>query len=259
MSTKKRLQRAIARSHSNRAAQLLARAASMYLNSFHNRSASADWNGESRVIQVVTEFSPAVVFDVGANVGDWTRRFLAASPNSAVHAFEPVPLTADVYRQDTGGRAKLTETALGASDGFTTVFVPAGTTSVLASAVLKGHGSPIECEVLRGDRYCEENAIAKIDFMKIDVEGGEFSVLQGFARMLSSNSIRAIQFEFSEASTAARVLLADIYELLPDFHIGKVYPDTVDFRPYCPSMEQWAGLNYVAVHESWTELRTALA
>lgn len=52
----------------------------------------------------------------------------------------------------------------------------------------------------------------------------------------------------------ARSLLADFYDLLPDYRIGRIYRDTLELRPYAASMERWAGFNYLAVHRAWPKL-----
>lgn len=156
----------------------------MYLNSFHNLSASSAWNGEDRLVNLLGGLDPAVVFDVGANVGDWSLGLLAASPGSRVHAFEPVPTTADAFQRRVGDRATLVRSALGSSPGAAILYVPFGTTSVLASAVVAGDGQPIECPVSRGDEYCRDHGIEQIDFLKVDVEGWELEALRGFGAML---------------------------------------------------------------------------
>jgi len=55
-------------------------------------------NGEQRVLEVVaaTLTQPGVLFDVGANQGEWSRIAASLMPAAAIHAFEVVPDTASV-------------------------------------------------------------------------------------------------------------------------------------------------------------------
>jgi hypothetical protein len=50
------------------------------------------------------------------------------------------------------------------------------------------------------DIYCEERGIARIDLLKIDVEGAELQVLQGAQEMLRARRIGCVAFEFGQAT-----------------------------------------------------------
>jgi hypothetical protein len=53
------------------------------------------------------------------------------------------------------------------------------------------------------DEFCSENAISKIDILKIDTEGYDFNVLRGAQKMLSSNSVAFTYFEFNDFTQGA--------------------------------------------------------
>ena len=86
----------------------------------------------------------------------------------------------------------------------------------------------------RGTRICRERGIESIDFLKIDVEGGEQRVLAGFDGLLAAHAIKAIQFEYGLTNIVSRVFLADLYDRLGahGYAIGKIFPKRVDFTPY---------------------------
>jgi FkbM family methyltransferase len=50
------------------------------------------------------------------------------------------------------------------------------------------------------DLYCERNGVAKIDLLKVDVEGAEFQVLVGVGRMLHEKRVRCVTFEFGQTT-----------------------------------------------------------
>ena len=54
----------------------------------------------------------------------------------------------------------------------------------------------ISIETQTGDSYCKKNNIKNIDFMKIDVQGSERDVLEGFKIMLKKNNIKIIIVEY---------------------------------------------------------------
>jgi FkbM family methyltransferase len=45
------------------------------------------------------------VIDVGACIGDWSLRVLAANPAAEIHCFEPFPANVDALRKRMGERA----------------------------------------------------------------------------------------------------------------------------------------------------------
>lgn len=50
-----------------------------------------DTNGELHLVHALSTLGPAVVVDVGANLGDWSEAVLRAVPSATVTAFEPIP------------------------------------------------------------------------------------------------------------------------------------------------------------------------
>ena len=46
------------------------------------------------------------------------------------------------------------------------------------------------------DAYCRERGIAQIDYLKLDAEGHELSILKGAQELLVQKRIQALSFEF---------------------------------------------------------------
>jgi FkbM family methyltransferase len=137
-----------------------------------------------------------IIYDVGANNGDFALAFQTAYPQAEITLFEP--LAAHVARLE---RLKLTGAvpwtihpgALGANDEEWEIQVPEGQEAAsslhgFGSDYLKhnpsaGNTSRQICQVRRLDALPALHA-GEIDLLKIDVEGFEFAMLEGASTTL---------------------------------------------------------------------------
>ena len=209
-------------------------------------------NGEEWVLRQLAPFQPSVIFDVGANAGNWSLAALAALPGAHVHAFEIVDDTFAKLRRRIGSRPDVTVNAFGLSDSAGELQIHVfEDDDEIASYVPYPHGSFSRrtFPVRRGDDYVRQHAIERIDFLKLDVEGAEHLVLKGFCDTIDAGKIDIIQFEYGKICIMTHFLLLDFYKLLEakGYRIGKIYPDRVDFRPYALEDEDFIGPNYLAV------------
>ena len=77
---------------------------------------NSNTNGERDIQRFVTsEFASPVVFDVGANVGEWTESLLNTGA-AEVHAFEPCAGTFAELQRRIGQRAHLVQEACSSSE-----------------------------------------------------------------------------------------------------------------------------------------------
>src|SRR5664279_3823398 len=117
------------------------------------------------------------------------------APRGTVHAFEPVPsnfhlLSTNVMLNQS---TNVHRDALAISDspgsaGFT--IAADGAYSSFIDTKRKLVQSKFIVEMTSLDAYCEANAIARIDCLKVDVEGAEGKVIAGASRLLSDPSRR---------------------------------------------------------------------
>jgi FkbM family methyltransferase len=139
-----------------------------------------------------------VVFDVGANQGLFTALLSnLAGADGRVHAFEPSPDTCRLLRSTLGARARnpmsvvVNTMAAGAEDGVAMLHTPRRDHG---QASLKTHdtgswsvGAAVESSevvVTRLDTYVAAQRLARVDVVKMDVEGAELPALRGFAASL---------------------------------------------------------------------------
>ena len=114
-------------------------------------------------------------------------------------------------------------------------------------------------EICRGDEFLSKIGTSQVALLKIDVEGAEMEVLEGFGHALQN--VRCIQFEYGVPNISSRYLLKDLYCFLVEkgFEIGVVYPSGVRFSNWHPRMERFLGNNYIAVRANDQTLQRQLS
>ena len=145
----------------------------------------------------------SLAVDVGANLGYVTLVMAAAlSLDGRCHAFEPVP---EIYRQLTRNcstalnpqlapRIVSHNLALSHKDGVSVISIPADPNEGLASLNhIQGPCQMVDVRCARLDTCFGINQT--IEVLKLDVEGHEFSVLEGAASLLGEGLIRHLIFE----------------------------------------------------------------
>ena len=203
-------------------------------------------NGERYLQSLVKE---GIVFDIGANIGDWTSSLLAGGFRGKVHAFEPVPGTFKLLEgRIHDPRVTLVPSAVSDFEGVVRMSSVEG----LGINAISEKGD-VEVPVTTVDSYCAKNQIARIDLLKIDAEGYDFNVLLGARSLLSKQSISLVQFEYNQCWIETHRLLKDAFELLASFgySVGKLVGDQVQsYSTYHWELETYREGNYVAYLQS---------
>jgi FkbM family methyltransferase len=225
-------------------------------------------NGEYQLISRLSEARPRVAFDVGANRGDWLVEALRLWPDCRFHAFEVAPETCSqladrISMSAYDSRVVLNACGLGNIDGTMEMnYVPdypnLTTALELTGSLRHNNYESVSflARLVTADRYMREHRIDAIDFAKIDVEGGEYQVLEGLRDCVNREKVHCIQFEYSPFAITTKFLLTDFYSLLSEkYWIGKVYPGYVEFTDYDWRMEDFEVSNYCAVSKARPDLR----
>lgn len=132
------------------------------------------------------------VLDIGANIGSVTAHFaMAVGSSGRVIAFEPVSgirarLMENVVRN---GLEWVTAEALGVwkSCGEVEINVSKVNSENHGRSTLSSHSGGMDTETIATvtlDSYCEERNIKSIDIIKMDIQGAEFSALEGAESIL---------------------------------------------------------------------------
>ena len=107
-----------------------------------------------------------------------------------------------------------------------------------------------EVSLIRFDEYWK-NKNQLIDYVKIDVEGHELDVLEGFGDLI--NKIKLIQFEFGGCNIDTRTFFQDFWYFFQEknFLLYRISPRgrrLIEF--YTPREENFMTSNYIAVNQN---------
>jgi FkbM family methyltransferase len=189
-----------------------------------------------------------VVLDIGANEGFYTLFFArCVGVNGTVISFEPSQRERRRLRINLWinfiKNVRVEEFALSAQEGEMSFYVvetgETGCNSLRPPAV-KGSTRPVSVTSTTLDLYLRRNSLPRIDFMKIDVEGAEWSVLQGAVTALRAAPRPFMMIEVSDLRTRpwgyhsqeiAKCLRNLDYELFRPLSFGKLEPmDVMDIK-----------------------------
>jgi FkbM family methyltransferase len=201
-----------------------------------------------------------VVFDVGANRGDYSLAVLAANPGAQLFSFEPHPETFRRLSENLGQRAvQMINAACGKTKGEMVLYDHSTEGSTHASLYRdvieelhhqQSQGQTVE--VIDLDSFTNEHGIDFIDLLKLDTEGHELEVLGGAQRLLREGRVGAIQFEFNEMNVISRSFFKDFYIALPGYRLHRMLRDGLILLPeYSPTFcELFSFQNVVALLNS---------
>lgn len=216
-------------------------------------------HGEDWILSKLSNQLP-VIFDVGSNIGEWTKLAREFNPDSEIHTFEVVPETYRDFLRNVKLDSKIIPNGFGLSNECGVMNMKwrkdySAVSTHLAELAVENFEwrSGI---VYTGDQYVNSRRIDYIDYLKIDTEGAEGKVLEGFKQTLNEGRVGIIQFEYGYAAILSRFLLIDAYKLLTPlgYVIGKLTPGKVEFTNYALYHEDFQGPDYVAVHKSRIDL-----
>jgi FkbM family methyltransferase len=216
-------------------------------------------NGETWFVRHLAGVLPnsPIVFDVGANIGAYTAMLVAALNDPVIHCFEPSRTAFNLLQERVGKTpaVHLHNFGFGADEATVTLYAdePGSGMGSIYPRRLDHFGIDMhaveEVRIARLDMFCAENGIERIDFLKIDTEGHELSVLQSAGEMLVPERIGAIQFEFGGTAIDSRIYFQDFFYLLtPRYTIHRLLPDGLWPMPlYAEQHEVLMYANYICL------------
>ena len=201
-----------------------------------------------------------IVFDIGANVGNWSATAHEIDPDIELHCFEPSAATFEklkakllpenAHLNNFGLSSRSAERDLyiyEAGSGLNTLYQRQGLEDGW-NLYPPEHTELIRLETL--DWYCQTNDIETIDFLKVDVEGHELEVFKGGMMMLGNQRIKTIQFEYGGCNIDVGILLRDYFNFFQplNYTLYKIYPGGLRRYPkYDQRIENFQYQNWAAL------------
>jgi len=215
--------------------------------------------GELKIIKTVIKEGD-VVFDVGANVGNWSKNVLAVCPKVKIYAFEPIPSIYSLlmkkfnnykffayniaFSSCAGNKEFYFYPKDSAKSGFYDREILRNVCSLVPRKIV------VKVDTL--STFCERNNIIKIDFLKIDTEGEELHVLLGAKDLLEKNNISIIQFEYGGCYKDSGTTLREVYDLLSSFGYSlfkRTKKGLIKVEKWRDELEDFGYSNYLAMVE----------
>lgn len=144
------------------------------------------------------------IFDVGAHHGETSLAYQKLFPQATIYAFEPFEASMNSLKKNINGTKQIFPqgVALSQEVGETTFHSNSfsATNSLLATAETETMGyfktqNVVKIQTNTLDNFAQNNQIAHIDILKMDVQGAEHLVLRGAEKMLKQQKISLIYTE----------------------------------------------------------------
>jgi FkbM family methyltransferase len=196
-----------------------------------------------------------ILFDIGANIGNYSLLVAGLFPGSTIYSFEPSKATFDLLEEKTKSNLQINcvQTAFGEETkqaDFYSDQIGSGQASLynrdLNAFGIKFNQSEL-VNVQRLDDWVIDNNITP-DYIKIDVEGSELAVLKGGINTL--RNIKAVQFEFGGTAIDAKTYFKDYWNFFAqlNFNLYRYTPiGLLKIDTYSESEEIFEYMNYVGV------------
>lgn len=157
----------------------------------------------------------SIVFDLGGYEGAWTSEIFSRYCPAAIYVFEPVQTFADAIRNrfQHNARIHVFPYGLGQKDEQQQLSLSADGSSVFVEAPMK------ETIMLKkASDFFKEHSIRHIDLMKINIEGGEYDVLEHLIETGYIRNIDNVQVQFHDFVPNARERMKAIQAKLQETH-----------------------------------------
>jgi FkbM family methyltransferase len=219
----------------------------------HN--SNMETNGEYRLLDLIFKKRDIkVVFDVGANRGDYAEHILAYNKKISLYCFEPDTATYKKLKETVGNRVVTENVALADASGVKDMFINTDAPELNSFHDMEQKGYAMEKVTVKVDtldQYCSRNNIQHIDLLKVDTEGHELFVFRGGKELFKNKAVELIQFEFGNASIYSKVFFRDVFDFFVSngYVVYKVMPQRLEKVVYGPECEKVMYANFIALKE----------
>lgn len=198
-----------------------------------------------------------IILDIGANYGNYTKRFLVDFPNTKYHLFEPQKICYDYLKSQFKNNSNIKVFNFAVSDKDTNSYIYfdkiGSPKASLYKRDISHHKIKLnykeKIKVINFNNFFENN-YTKVSLLKIDIEGNEYSLLNSIRNKF--RFIDIIQFEFGGCNVDSKVFFRDLFYLLNnEFSIHRISPSgPILVLAYDELFEVFRTSNYLAVNKN---------
>ncbi len=230
----------------------------------YGRASDYQHNGETAMLEKISSMlmtDAPVLFDVGANKGEFTKHILQIWKERKIqlYVFEPSQKTYAMLKA-----------AIPVNDSVTLVNMGLGDKSEKVELFYDREGSGLASvyprdlsyhninfsdhetiELTTLDLFCGQHNIDSIDFLKLDVEGHELAVLRGGKRMFDEGRVKMVQFEFGGCNLDSRSFFRDYFNFFKkDYDLFRILSNGLrPINSYSERLEVFLSANYLALRK----------
>lgn len=203
-----------------------------------------------------------IIFDIGANQGQFTAVALSVlkkiNNKLKIFAFEPQKAAYEECTKTLNSSAvELFNYGFSDTEGIKTLFRNNDISTLSSLYETDCLYEPefskdrVEINLTTIDSFIDKNKIDKIHYLKMDVEGHEFSILKGAEQALKEKRIEMIQFEFGNVNAISRVFMKDFFDLLGDrYNLYRLLKDGIQkISQYNGNVEIYNTAIYLAINK----------
>jgi len=158
---------------------------------------NAVFSGNEYPLNKITGYiKPAIIFDVGANVGATALYFASAYPEATVHSFEPCKDAYQLLETNCSAADNIKRYPFGLYGKTCTKEIYLGKHQSAAASIFKSGNSSetkLGIKLVNIQDFIAQNSIGEISILKIDTEGCEVSILKALS---SLDKIGYVFFEY---------------------------------------------------------------
>jgi FkbM family methyltransferase len=199
------------------------------------------------------------IFDVGANVGHYSSLVSEIfGYDATIYSFEPSKDTFNEFLKNinTELHQNIIPFNLGFGDKPEIVKLYSSHLTSTISSIYQRNLDHLDIsmdkeeaiQITTIDKFCSQSNIDSIHLLKLDVEGNEFSILNGASAIFQTGKIKFIQFEFGGCNIDSKTFFQDFFYLLKDnYKIYRILQDGLfEITEYNEICEIFLTTNFLA-------------
>jgi FkbM family methyltransferase len=173
-------------------------------------------SGQEYPILTLPEFRPAVIVDIGANVGATALFFHSHYPEAEIHCFEPSSLCHGCLARNTATFPTIHDHHLGLYDRDCETVLYEGHGQPAQNSVVSGPGTEEHGETIRlaaAGPALDALGLDEISILKLDTEGCEVPILESLGPRIDKTDLIYVEYHNEDDRRTIDTMLTDRFVL----------------------------------------------